>query len=84
MAGNMLFVEGGQRFLAQRQHAPRIAEKAGAVVRQLHAAAVALEQLFSEAVFQTANLHRYGRLRLEDIFGGARETAGVDDGDEGS
>ena len=76
-------VEGGQRLAVEMDQAPRIGQQPLALLGELVAAPFLLEQRLADALLEPPHLHRHGRLRAVHLVGGAREAAGIGNGDEG-
>ncbi len=73
-----------ERLHVQLHDAARVVEQAFAVVGELGGAAVALEDRLAEPLLEPLHLHGDGGLGLVHDVGGAREAAGLGDGDEGA
>ena len=70
--------------LGVQLHDPlRVIQEPLAVLGELRGASVAREDRLSEPFLEPLHLHRDGRLRFVDDFGGAGEASGFHDGDEG-
>jgi hypothetical protein len=82
-AGEFCVGEGADSVHVELDDAPCVVEQLLAVLGELGGATVALEDRLADALLQPLHLHRYRRLRLEHDIGGAREAAGLGDGDEG-
>ena len=67
----------GPGFVAQGQHAPRVAEQDLAVLRRRDAARPADEQRLAERGLERLDLHAHRRLRAVDDFGRAADVAGI-------